>query len=161
WLTEVRSPTPAVRRKASRVLRLVGPEADQAAPALLMALRSDDLIIRGRLAWALARLGPKQVPLLAAALAFQDEGISYGAARALAALGPEAGAATRHLERQLAAASPRTRTLCALALWRVGRRPAAIATLRKELRGGLSLDRQWAAWALEQCGTAAAPAAAD
>src|SRR5437588_5188193 len=63
-LAAVRSDDVVLRRGASRVLRLVGPEADLAAPALLMALKTDDQIARERVAAALARLGPKQVPLL-------------------------------------------------------------------------------------------------
>src|SRR5262249_12002056 len=62
WLRELKAPDVAVRYRASRVLRFVGPEAREAAPALLMALKNDDIWLRARVAWALARLGPRQVP---------------------------------------------------------------------------------------------------
>jgi HEAT repeat protein len=161
WLTDIRGSDEADRRKASRVLRLVGPEAADAAPALLLALRTDDLIVRDRIAAALARLGSKKVPILADALALEDHKITCGAARALALLGPEARSTARHLQRQLDSANPLARTLCALALWRVDRRPAAITTLRKQLAAGHSLDWQWASWSLAQCGPAAVPAAPE
>src|SRR5436305_7886186 len=73
WLADVRTGNEAARRRASRVLRLVGPEASDAAPALLVALKSDDVTARERLAAALARMGPRQVPLLATALSFDDD----------------------------------------------------------------------------------------
>src|SRR5262245_52723698 len=70
WLADLRAKDESVVLRASRVLRLVGPEASDAAPALLMALRHDDLTVRFRLARALAQTGPRQVPLLTAALSF-------------------------------------------------------------------------------------------
>src|SRR5262245_15377183 len=62
WLGDLRSADQKVRLRASRVLDHVGPEARDAAPALLMAFKNDDPWARARAAWALARLGPGQVP---------------------------------------------------------------------------------------------------
>jgi HEAT repeat protein len=163
WLADINSRDAATRRQASRIMRLVGPEADEAVPALLLALRTDDMIARNRITWALARIGPKKAAVLAAALAFFDrdnnEGISYGVVRALAELGPEARPVARHLERQLGSTKPRIRILSAMALWQIDRRRTAIDALRKEFKGGTSFDWQWVSWALEQCGPGAARAA--
>ncbi len=161
WLADVRTGNEVARRRASRVLRLVGPEAGDAAPALLMALKLDDVTARERLAAALARMGPRQVPLLAAALSFDDDRLVCGAARALALLGPQARPAARHLRRQLTARAPLVRILCAGALLRSERDPDALAVLRKVLSSDSVNDCQWAAWSLAQCGPAATPAAAE
>jgi HEAT repeat protein len=165
WLIDLRGNDVEARLLASRVLRDVGPEADGATAALLLCLKShaqvirdtDDLVVRARVAAALARMGPKQVPVLAVALGLEDAGLSFGAARALAALGPQAKPAAPHLARQLKSLSPRVRIVSALALYRIDKRPAAVAALRKELSGSGD-DLAWAAWALEQCGPDAAPA---
>src|SRR6476619_4211863 len=68
WLQQLKSDDRAVSLAASRALVYVGPEAQEAAPALLMALKNDDPVVRDRVADALSRIGKDAVPLLAAAL---------------------------------------------------------------------------------------------
>src|SRR4051794_30918938 len=72
WLHKLEADDRAVRLAASRVLLHVGPEAREAAPALLMALKNDNAVVRDRVADALARIGPQAVPVLTAALTFDD-----------------------------------------------------------------------------------------
>src|SRR5262249_17345763 len=136
WLLALRGPDRARRLAASRVLNRVGPEAHEAAPALLMGLKTDDDTVRDRVAAALARIGPRVVPLLTAALTFDDERTREGAARALRPLGPDARPALRTLEYAL----PRAATLSLRAdlleaLWAVSGEPRhfeeAAALIRK------------------------------
>jgi HEAT repeat protein len=160
WIRNVRGTNPAARRLASRVLRFVGPEAHQAAPALLMALKTEDAIARLRVAQALARIGPRARPLLAAALGFDNDRICAGAARALLLLGPDARPALRALHRQLRSRNDEVRILSALALCRIDRLATGLPALRKELAGSAGTKRE-AAWALATLGAEAAPAAGD
>jgi HEAT repeat protein len=160
WLLDIRGNDPAARRRASRVLRLVGPEAHEAVPALLMAMKTDDAVARYRLSRTLARMGPRTVPLLSASIRFENAQLTQGAARALAILGPEARPATRALTHELKSSSPDVRILSALALWQADRRTTGLPTLRAAL-AGTSGSKQWAAWALARFGPAAAPAAPD
>src|SRR5262245_7896178 len=134
WLADLRSADAKVRLLASRVLNHVGPEARDAAPALLMALKNDDLWCRARAAWALGRTGPGCVPLLTAALRFDDARIRQEAARALEEVGPAARAAVPALRRALRDEDAAVRIQAAAALWGIAGDAAGLPMLRAALK---------------------------
>jgi HEAT repeat protein len=87
-----------LRAAARTILVHAGPESHEAAPQVLMALKNDSPVVRARLTAALARMGPKVVPALTAALFFDDERVRLGAAQALREIGPPARPAGRALD---------------------------------------------------------------
>src|SRR5262249_29002976 len=100
---------------------------------------------------ARAEPGPRQVPLLTAALSFDDDRIVAGAAEALGLLGRQAQPARRALARQLKATNPAVRSSAALALWQTDRRSDGIDILRDGLKGQ-GLEASWSGWALARMG---------
>src|SRR5262249_4602290 len=145
WLGDLRSADRKVRLRASRVLGHVGPEARDAAPALLMAFKNDDPWARARAAWALARVGPGQVPLLTAALRSDAARIRQEAAGALEAIGEPARPAARSLRRALRDPDPSARIQAAQALWGILRDGSGLGVLRAGLRDPVPVVRLRAA----------------
>jgi HEAT repeat protein len=83
----------AVRRRAARVLRLLGPAARSAVPQLTARLKDSDPDVRSEAASALGAIdGEKAIPVLRAMLQ-EDKAASKAAAEALCALGQKEGAA--------------------------------------------------------------------
>jgi len=79
-------------RFATETLAAIGPNATQAVPALISALKSQDFLTRCDAADALAKIGPQgaeAIPALIEALK-DDRPIAYSAAQALANMGPQA-----------------------------------------------------------------------
>ena len=87
-----------VRVEALRSLRVIGPQAKEAIPALIAALKDPDVDMRRMAAMALGNIGgdPNSVAALAAMLTEDHEGnadLRAAAAYALAGMGPQAKAA--------------------------------------------------------------------
>jgi len=91
------------RRRAARVLCALGPDAEEAIPALARALadptREEDKEVKRLITMdysvglALAKIGPAAVPALVEALKSENDEVRRQAAWALAHMGPEAKAA--------------------------------------------------------------------
>src|SRR5690606_19829319 len=119
WLSELKSTNQEVRDQASRALAALRPEHHQAAGPLLMAFKEEDELTHLRVAQGLANLGPRQVPVLQAALSFDDPRVRGGAARALGLLGPEAAPAIGALKALLRDEKTSVRVHAAQALWSI------------------------------------------
>jgi HEAT repeat protein len=91
-LTEALSdPGPAVRRRAARVLRMLGPAARSAVPALLERLKDPEADVRVEAAAALGEIHrEKAVPALRALLT-EDRSVAKAAAEMLCILGEKDG----------------------------------------------------------------------
>jgi len=81
-----------VREAAADALAEMGPQAVDAVPALIQALRNEeeDSDLRQAASDALGAIGSEAVPVLVQALADEDERVRWAAARALEDMGPQA-----------------------------------------------------------------------
>lgn len=124
WIKQLKEGDLPARRQAVRALGRLGPQAEDAVPALIDSLKDNDHIgvgtsskgafedsyaynsMREAAVWALLRMGPKAedallhsgVPLLVAGLTDSDPGVRDHSARALGAIGPKAKAAVPALK---------------------------------------------------------------
>jgi HEAT repeat protein len=80
----------AVHQAAAMALRIIGPQAKSAIPALARALRRRESAARWEVAFALASTGADSVPALCEALSDRDPEVRAAAAAGLAMLGAEA-----------------------------------------------------------------------
>jgi serine/threonine-protein kinase len=95
-IEDLKSNRVAVRRRATRILSLLGPNANEAVPALLLALKDGDEGVRHGADVALGKIGlhnKRAVPDLIAALRDKDPFVRTRAAVLLGKLGPAAKAA--------------------------------------------------------------------
>lgn len=114
---------PSVRLQAVTLLKELGPEARDAVPALVEALKDDDLHVRTVAAATLEPLAPKEattevIPNLMALLPAHDAA-SAAAARTLSRFGPEARPAIPALLEMLKAKDARVRLNAARTLGKI------------------------------------------
>jgi HEAT repeat protein len=142
-----------VRWKAADLLRQRGPEAAEAAPALVRALHDDDPHVRAVAAAALAAVGhagPEAIPVLRYLLSTDDR---LQAVKTLAQYGPEAAPAISKLIDLLHDSDSEVRWNAARTLGKIGpaaqsSAPALIAALKDDD----ALVREHAAESLGQLG---------
>src|SRR5206468_4025151 len=110
-----------VRMEAALTLGEMGPAAKSTIPALLSALKEDELrLLEPLVAVTLANIGPSAVPALKQALVEKDARLRRTAAYALSLIGPKAASASGMLTDALADAEADVRALAAKALGRIG-----------------------------------------
>ena len=127
-LTElVRQADPGTRYLAAKALGQIGDEAEAAIPALLEALRADDMFLRAGVAGALIKIGPPAVPGLTKALFDPSSAVKRAACKALGKIGSERAAPA--LKFALRDGNPGVRRLAREALERIDS-PAARAALK-------------------------------
>ena len=113
----VRESDPGTRYLAARALGQIGDEAEAAVPALLNALRGDDMFLRAGVTGALIKIGYPAVPGLTAALFDDSNAVKRAACKALGKIGsPRAAPA---LTNALRDKNPGVRKLAAEALNRL------------------------------------------
>ncbi len=89
-LTELlRQADPGTRYLAAKALGQLGDEAESALPALLEALRADDMFLRAGVTGALIEIGPPAVPGLTQALFDPQSAVKRAACKALGKIGSE------------------------------------------------------------------------
>ena len=89
-LTElVRESDPGTRYLAAKALGQIGDEAEAAVPALLAALRDNDMFLRAGITGALIKIGYPSVPGLTSALFDQNNAVRRAACKALGRIGSE------------------------------------------------------------------------
>jgi HEAT repeat protein len=89
-LTElVRQADPGTRYLAAKALGQIGDEAESAVPALLEALRADDMFLRAGITGALIQIGYPAVPGLTRALFDPSNAVKRAACKALGKIGSE------------------------------------------------------------------------
>jgi HEAT repeat protein len=149
----------ALRQEAARMLNAVGPEAKDAVPALLLALRDKDDLLRRRAADALGRMGSDAVPPLLRVFVQGDDRAREAAARALGWHGGGAKKAAIQLRAALQEKQPAVQVQAALALWRIeGEVLRPVALLVEILGAPEGPARAEAAEALGLIGTDGQPA---
>lgn len=126
-----------LRQEACRMLGILGPEAREAVPALLAALKDDDEVLRRRASDALSRLGQEVVPVLLRAFLQNDSRTREGTARALGAYGPASKKAVAQFQLSMQEKDIPVQVQASLAMWHVegdGREaiPALIAVVDKK-----------------------------
>ena len=85
----VQEADPGTRYLAARALGQIGDEAEAAVPALLDALRDDDMFLRAGIAGALIKIGYPAVPGLTAALFDDSNAVKRAACKALGKIGSQ------------------------------------------------------------------------
>ncbi|MHC4201263.1 MAG: HEAT repeat domain-containing protein [Planctomycetota bacterium] len=119
-----------VRWQVAVTLGEIGPEAEEAVPALVKALMREETDMRpgiGRRHWyarkaaveALGKIGPVAVPALVEALQHKGSALRHAAAEALAGIGPRAKGAIPGLERALRDEAKHVREAAAEALRKI------------------------------------------
>ena len=89
-LTElVRQSDPGTRYLAAKALGQIGDEAEAAVPALLEALRDNDMFLRAGVTGALIKIGPPAAPGLTKALFDPKSAVKRAACKALGKIGSE------------------------------------------------------------------------
>ena len=89
-LTELlRQADPGTRYLAAKALGQIGDEAESALPALLEALRADDIFLRAGVTGALIKIGPPAAPGLTQALFDPNNAVKRAACKALGKIGSE------------------------------------------------------------------------
>ena len=137
-----------VRDSAADVLGDIGPEAKAAVPALIEAIKDDD--IRWSAENALGEIGPEAVPALVEALKDKDSGVRERATMALGKIGPEAVPA---LVEALKDKDSGVRERAAMALGRIGpEAKSAVSALIEALKDKNSGVRERAAMGLGEIG---------
>lgn len=101
---------PDVRIPAMRALRVMGPVAVKAIPAIKIQLRHRDPFIRIHALLTLDTIGPQAIDVIAESLADPFPGIAGLAAHVLGRKGLEAVSALPALERALQSSNPRVRS---------------------------------------------------
>lgn len=119
WLQCLRAPDRMQRLHAANILGVMGPLAQAAVPALIEALKDDDIHVRRTVVAALNEIGPAartSVPALAASLRDRSAIVRRRAATALGELGPAARGALPGLTEALRDAALMVRRSAAFAL---------------------------------------------
>lgn len=106
------------RQDAAVLLGRMGPAAREAVPALIAALKDED--VASRAAIALTQIGPVAVPGLRGALKSHDTVLRFEAARILGNIGPAAKDALPDLANALTDTNPVVRALAVRAVGRMG-----------------------------------------
>lgn len=154
---------PKLRRAAVVVLGRIGPDAKDAVPALVEALRGEtDKDARREIFMSLSNIGPAQasiVPELLKDLKSDDIQLKAGATYALGAMGSAAAEALPEIRKNLAARDEKLRLLSVWALVRIApENPQLVEAVRPILIAGLSheepLVRYEAAKTISLLGTA-------
>ncbi len=83
----VRQADPGTRYLAAKALGQIGDEAEAAVPALLDALRFNDMFLRAGITGALIQIGPPAVPGLTKALFDPSSAVKRAACKALGKIG--------------------------------------------------------------------------
>ena len=137
-----------VREAAANALVEIGPQAVDAVPALIQALRNEeeDSDLRQAASAALGAIGSEAVPALVQALADEDEHVRWAAASALRDSGPDAVDAVPALVQALQDEHEDVRQAAASALGKIG--PQAVPALIEALGDGDAHVRQGASLAL-------------
>ena len=113
----VRESDPGTRYLAARALGQIGDEAEAAVPALLDALRGEDMFLRAGVTGALIKIGYPAVPGLTAALFDDSNAVKRAACKALGKIGSTRAAPA--LQNALRDKNPGVRKLAAEALKRI------------------------------------------
>jgi HEAT repeat protein len=146
----VTSPKKRVRDRVAAALKLLGPAAKDAVPALISALKDESL--REFVLDVLAHIGPfaaDAVPHIGPLLRNPSSAIRRAGACALAGMGPPAGPAVSDLVALLSDANREVRQWSAIALGRIGRDTDEVVTaLRARLRDPSADVRKAAAQSL-------------
>jgi HEAT repeat protein len=102
----LKSEDPDQQIKAALWAKTLGPKAAETAPALIAALKSENVGVRQNAAAALGHIGPDAaavaVPALAEALDDPESSVQNAAAFSLGQYGPAASAAIPALEKMIA-----------------------------------------------------------
>ncbi len=85
----LRGADPGTRYLAAKALGQIGDEAEAAVPALLDALRADDMFLRAGVTGALIKIGYPAVPGLTGALFDQRSAVKRAACKALGKIGSQ------------------------------------------------------------------------
>ena len=85
----LREADPGTRYLAAKALGQIGDEAESALPALLEALRGQDMFLRAGVTGALIKIGYPAVPGLTQALFDQSSAVKRAACKALGKIGSE------------------------------------------------------------------------
>ena len=134
FVRQLQSQNVDVRLSAVKALARIGPEAKEAVPALIAALKDKDDGVRSFAAEALGRIGKEAVPALIVALKDQNAGVRNSAVYTLGRIGPEAKEVVPALIAALKDKDDGVRSFAAEALGRIGKEavPALIAALKDQ-----------------------------
>src|SRR5262249_32180194 len=121
------------RRQAAEALGNLGPHAVAAVPALVNALRDEDVSVHSGALFSLARIGKPAIPPLLEALNSENSQVRKGAAEALCEMGEGGETAVLPPKELLKDGSPDVRVEAATALYRAGYRPMAMIALLTEV----------------------------
>ena len=108
---------PGTRFLAAQALSKIGDEAEGAIPALLVALRADDMYLRMAVTGALINIGKPAVPGLVKALFDRNKAVRRASAKALGKIGSER--AIKPLQVAVKDRDPSVRKMCQEALDRL------------------------------------------
>ncbi len=152
---------PHIRAAAARALGWIGPDAKEAAPALIETLGKNPAVpVRVAAAAALVGIAPESAAAhkaLAGALADDHYGVRIGAAEALGQCGPAAATTITALEKAFEDKRVEVRRAAALALGRIGK--AALPALTRALSDKDTSVRKYCARAIGNIGKDAGTAA--
>ena len=151
WAGQLYAPDQRVRDEASAALKAMGPRA---VPELVKMLQAKDSIFR-KLAWSIPRAVPRRLRVLVGRNVRMPDAafLRDSAARALAAIGPDAKAAVPALAQALHDDAREVRDDAAVALGRIGE--AAVTELVNALADKSPEIRCNSAYALGAAGQAA------
>ncbi|MBI1914238.1 MAG: HEAT repeat domain-containing protein [Planctomycetes bacterium] len=159
WLQCLRVADPFQRVHAAMVLGLMGEQAQGAIPALVDALRDEDVQVRRMITAALGEIGPPSrtaVPVLVNSLRDRNEVVRTRAAIALSEMGPAARVAVPGLTAALKDHCLGVRRWATFALGEIGPKAAAAAPELLELfRDPSIITRTLALVALRKIGPSA------
>lgn len=85
----VRESDPGTRYLAAKALGQIGDEAEASVPALLLAMRDNDMFLRAGITGALINIGYPAVPGLTKALFDHNKAVKRAAAKALGKIGSD------------------------------------------------------------------------
>ena len=88
WIANLKSTSTEDRRIAAQTLGTIGPRAKEGVPALIIALKDREAVVRHSVVYALAQIGAQAVPALITALKDRDTEVRRSAASALGQIGP-------------------------------------------------------------------------
>jgi HEAT repeat protein len=108
---------PGTRYLAAQALAKIADEAEAAIPALLIALRADDMYLRMAITGALIKIGNPAVPGLIKALFDKNNAVRRASAKALGKIGNKR--AIKPLEVAVKDRDPKVRKMCQEALERL------------------------------------------
>src|SRR5262249_23322989 len=120
WIKALNGANTESRRKATEAIGKIGPKAAPAGPALLRAIKDQDVVVRELANASLIQIGEAAVPGLLEALKDNDQVIRINAAAALAHIDADAEGAVPILAEAMKDKVPHVRALAALAAYRQG-----------------------------------------